>query len=371
MIARKVRVQIIVFAVIAVVGITYVGGRYAGLDRLLGPRGYVVTAQFVDSGGIFTNAEVTYRGLTIGRVGPLRLTRSGVDVELDIDSKSTMVPADVDAVVANRSGVGEQYVDLRPRTAAGPYLRSGSVIPSSRTSIPLPPEDLLSHLDRTVTSVPTDSLRTVVDELGTGFTDTRTQLATLLDNSSSYTEEAVNQLPQTRDLIANSRTVLETQRAQSGDIAAFSHDMRLLAGQLRASDPDYRRVIAAAPGAAQQISDLLRESGPNLGVLIANLLTVANVYKARLNGVEETLVVYPVVTGGAKTVAPGDGTAHFGMVLNSFDPNSCVRGYEQTHQRTGTDTAPAPANNLAYCAEPPGSPTDVRGAQNSPGQHAR
>jgi phospholipid/cholesterol/gamma-HCH transport system substrate-binding protein len=371
MIARSVKIQVIVFVLIAVVGIGYVGGKYAGLDRLFGPRGYVVTAQFVDSGGIFSNAEVTYRGLTIGRVGQLRLTRSGVDVALDIDDDSTKIPADTEAVVANRSGVGEQYVDLRPRTASGPYLRNGSVIRADHTAIPVPPDALLSHLDRTVASIPTDSLRTVVDELDTAFTGTRTQLATLLDSSAAYTEEGMRHLPQTTDLIANSRTVLETQRAQAQNIQSFSHDMRLLAEQLKSSDPDYRRVINAAPGAAEQISGLLRESGPNLGVLFANLLTTANIYKARLNGVEQTLVVFPVVTAGAKTVVPGDGTAHFGMVLNSFDPYACVPGYETTHQRTATETDPVPANNVAYCAAPVGSPTDVRGAQNVPGRSPR
>lgn len=366
MIARTVKIQILVFVVIALLGVTYVGGRYAGLDRLFGPRGYVITAQLADSGGIFSNAEVTYRGLTIGRVGPLRLDQSGVDVELDIDNEATRIPADTVAVVSNRSGVGEQYVDLRPRTAGGPFLTNGSVISQDRTSIPVPPDTLLSSVDRTVASIPTDSLRTVVDELDIAFTGTRDKLGRLLDSSSDYTREATRQLPQTVDLIDNSRTVLETQRAQSQDILSFSHDLRLLAGQLKSSDADYRRVINAGPPAAEQLSALLRESGPNLGVVIANLLTTADVYRTHLNGVEETLVVYPVILAGSKTVAPGDGTAHFGLVLNSFDPYVCVRGYGGTLQRSGTDTAPLPANNQAHCAEPPGSPTDVRGAENAP-----
>lgn len=366
MIGRVVKVQIIVFVVIAVVGVTYVGGKYAGLDRLFAPRGYVVRAQLSESGGIFTNAEVTYRGVAVGRTGPLRLTPSGVEVALDIDDSASRIPADTEAVVANRSGVGEQYVDLRPRRSGGPYLVNGSVIRSDRTSVPVRPEDLLANLDRTVASVPTESLRTVVDELDTGFTGARPQLQRLLDSSSSYTREAAQHLPQTKDLLISGRTVLETQRSQSADIIGFSRDTRLLAGQLKDSDQDYRRVIKAAPGAAEQTSALLRESGPDLGVVIANLLTTADVFKTRLHGAEQTLVTYPFVAAGAKVVAPGDGTAHFGLVLNSFDPYACVRGYEGTHQRTAIDTAPDPVNNQAHCAEPPGSPTDVRGAQNAP-----
>jgi phospholipid/cholesterol/gamma-HCH transport system substrate-binding protein len=49
-----------------------------------------------------------------------------------------------------------------------------------------------------------------------------------------------------------------------------------------------------------------------------------------------------------------------------FDPYACVRGYQGTIRRSGTDTTPIPANRDAFCAEPPGSSTDVRGAQNVP-----
>ena len=48
--------------------------------------------QLADSGGIFSNAEVTYRGVTIGRVGQLRLTADGVEVDLELDADA---PAEV------------------------------------------------------------------------------------------------------------------------------------------------------------------------------------------------------------------------------------------------------------------------------------
>ena len=59
---------------------------YVGLTKdLFGDDSCKVPADFPDSGGIFTNAEVTYRGVTVGRVGQLRLIKKGVRVDLDID----------------------------------------------------------------------------------------------------------------------------------------------------------------------------------------------------------------------------------------------------------------------------------------------
>ncbi|RRO14170.1 MCE family protein [Saccharopolyspora rhizosphaerae] len=363
MISQRTKLQIGAFLLIALVGITYVGATYAGLDRLVSSRGYTVVARFRDSGGIFTNAEVTYRGLPVGRVGPLRLTPSGVDVHLDIEDSAPPVPADTEAVVANRSAVGEQYVDLRPRSDGGPHLAEGSVITSDRTSIPVPPEELLANVDRTVDSIPIGSLQTVVTELDLAFTGLNGPLGTLLDTSRAYTREATEHLPQTLDLITSGRRVLETQREQGAEIASFSRDLHLFASQLRSSDQDLRRVIGAAPPAAEQVSGLLRESGPQLGTLLGNLLTTANVYRTRLDGVEQLLVTYPSIAQGTRTTVPGDGRARFGLVLNSFDPFVCTRGYESTQQRAGTDLTDVPANLQAHCAEPPGSPTNVRGAE--------
>ncbi|QFZ23496.1 MCE family protein [Saccharothrix syringae] len=367
MIPRRTRLQIGAFVVIALVGVSYVGARYAGLGRLFGATGYVVTVQLADSGGVFTNAEVTYRGVGVGRVGQMRLTADGLDVDLGIDPGAPPIPDDLEAVVANRSAVGEQYVDLRPRREDGPYLGDGSVIPRSATSTPPPVDTLLTNLDAFARSVPTDSLRTVVDELDRAFDGTGGDLQVLLDNTRAFTQAATDHLPQTKALLTDGLVVLGTQAEQGGAIRSFSADLRALAGQLKDSDGDLRRLIGVSPQAAEQVSALLRESGPNLGVVLANLLTTGNILVTRLDGLEQIAVTYPIVVGGGFSVAKGDGTgAHFGLALNVFDPPSCTVGYEGTTIRQGTDTSGAPLNTQAYCALARGSATSVRGAQNAP-----
>lgn len=364
MINRRSKVQILLLVAIAVVGMTYTGAEYAGLDRMLGARGYVVTMRLTDSGGIFTNAEVTYRGVTVGRVAELRLTDWGVEVDLDIES-STPIPADTRALVANRSAIGEQYVELEPDDESGPYLDDGSVIPLDRTAIPPSPESVLGNLDAFVTSVPIESLRTVVDELDTAFTGAGEPLQRLLDSADSLTGTAIDHLPQTTGLLADGRTVLETQQAEAANIAAFGKGLGRISAQLKKSDPDLRTVIGQAPVVARQVDDVLRTSGTDLGVLVANLLTTTQITTSRKDAIEQALVVYPIVVATTRTTSP-DGTGHLGLVFNFFDPMSCTRGYETTVQRPANDVTAVPANSQAYCAEPPNSPISVRGAQNAP-----
>ena len=229
MISRLVRLQLIGFVLVAVVGVGYAGFRYVGFGDALGATSYPVRVQLANSGGIFTGADVTYRGVSVGRVGPLRLTDQGVEVQLDIDYSAPPIPADVDAEVHNLSAIGEQFVDLLPASDGGPYLTAGSVVPVSRTSVPVPVEELVVSVDEFVRSVPRDSLRVVVDELGTAFADTARPLQEILDATDAFTENALEALPQTLTLIHDGRTVLATQNDVAGSFHGFSRDLALLA----------------------------------------------------------------------------------------------------------------------------------------------
>ncbi|QFZ21839.1 MCE family protein [Saccharothrix syringae] len=363
MTTRRIKVQVALFAVIALLGVSYVGARYAGLVVL--DDGYAVRLELPRTGGLFTGGEVTYRGVPVGRVGEIRLGGGQVEAELRIDAGAPPIPADLEAVVANRSAVGEQYVDLRPRGGSGPFLTDGSVIDQGRTKLPPPVEKVLTSLDDLARSVPVDALRTVVDELDTALRGTGPDLQALLDATVDFVDTAADHLPRTARLLDDSAVVLKTQLDHSAAINSFADDAVLVAERLRASDGDLRRLIAAAPGAAAEVSAVLRESGPNLGVVLANLLTTADVLVTRQGQVEQVLVTVPdAVSVGGEAVR--DGRASFGLALTFFEPPPCEAGYEGTQKKSGLDTVPGPFNTAASCTLPRDSGTGVRGSQNAP-----
>lgn len=369
MLTKRIRIQLVAFAVIATLAIVYALFRFTDVGKLFGADGYTVKMNLKESGGIFTNAEVTYRGYNVGRVGEIHLTREGIQVDLNIDPDAPQIPSDLDAVVANRSAVGEQYVDLRPRDSGGPYLSAASVISADRTVTPVSTEAVIRDLDSLATSVPTESLRTVVDELDRAFAGTGDDLQVLLDETRDFTSMAQQHLPQTITLIQDGGTVLDTQNAQAGNIKSFANSLSLLSEQLKNSDPDLRRLITEAPRVASQVTDLLAESGPGLGVTIANLLTTSDIVRARKDGLEYAFVAYPLFSAAGQGLLAADpGQVHLGLVLNLFNPPPCTQGYEQTQRRNGTDTAePSAATpEQTYCAEPTGSPINVRGSANAP-----
>jgi phospholipid/cholesterol/gamma-HCH transport system substrate-binding protein len=364
MLTRRIKLQVIAFVVIALVGISYVGASYAGLDQLFGGRGMLVKVRMGESGGLFTNAEVTYRGVRVGRVGPMSLTDDGIEAELRMDPAAPDIPADLEAVVANRSAVGEQYLDLRPRSENGPYLADGSVI--TGVKLPMPVQTVLSDLDSLIASVPLDSLRTVVDEMSDAFRGRGADLQSLLDNQGAFIQTASQYLPQTQQLIDDGGAVLLTQENLGSSIKSFSSDAQLLAAQLRKSDGDLRKLISVTPAVSSEVSALIRESGTGVGVVLANLLTPAQVFSTRGAAFEQLLGSYPGAVEQGYRVINADGSTNMALVLNFNNPPPCRDGYEGTDYRPGKDVSPTPLNTDARCTLPRGNQSSVRGSQNVP-----
>ena len=149
----KVAVNVVVVAVLAVGMVAWVFLELIGGGIVNKP--FTVTVDFASSGGVFTNQEVTYRGVLVGKVGDLSLNTDGVNVDLLIEAEwEDEIPADVTARVSSKSAVGEQFVDLTPIAETGEFLEDGDVIPRELTSLPVDFQQLLQSLDKVLADVP-------------------------------------------------------------------------------------------------------------------------------------------------------------------------------------------------------------------------
>lgn len=369
MITRRTRIQLLIFAMITLLGVTYVGARYAQLDRVVIDRSYTVIAHYPDSGGIFTGAEVTYRGVGIGEVGELTLTSDGVDVALEIDKKWDEIPSDTIALVGNRSAVGEQYVEHQPQSDGEPYLAEGSEIEDVAT--PIATEKLLGDLSATVASVDREALSTTVEELGKAFAGTGQDLQRIIDTGNSFIETADENFDVTTALIRDSNTVLRGQLATQTSLRAFASQLSAFSSSLAGADKDLRKVIDSGSVAATQLRTFLEQNGVELSELLANLVTTGRVVVRHLPGLRQMLVVYPYAVGagqvvvGKKSVAQGGSgywDAHFGLILNTL-PKICYEGYVKERRNPESDRGDLPMPHDVGCTEPI-TKSNPRGLQN-------
>ena len=329
MITRLTKIQLVIFAIVTVLGGAFVGGRYAQLDRMVVDRSFPVAVNFKDSGGIFAGAQVTYRGIPVGTVDELQFADGGVKAVLDIENSAPDIPRDVLAVVANKSAIGEQFVDLQPRVNKGPYLAQGSAIPIGSTRIPIDTTTLLVDVDGLVTSVDTDSLRTVVDELGQAFQGTGPDLARILDTSSEFIRAADDNIDVTRALIRDSDSVLQTQIDKQGELSTFSKNLALLSDTLVEADPDLRRLLDRGGESAATVREVVDENADDLGSAVRDLLVANKPLQENVLGLQAIFLLYPYLLEGSFSVIDpevkggketGEYQANFGLVLTDTTP---------------------------------------------------
>jgi phospholipid/cholesterol/gamma-HCH transport system substrate-binding protein len=368
-ISQRTKLQLAFFVAITLFGVSFVGARYAKLDRLVMDTSYEVTAHFQSSGGIFVGAEVTYRGVAVGRVSGMELNQGGVDVVLAIDNENDRIPRDLDVLVANKSAVGEQYVDLQPRADDGPFLTEGGEIAVENTSVPIDTTTLLIDINDLVNSVDQDNLRTSVSELGAAFGGAGEDLSRIIDTSNDFIEAADANFGVTAALIRDSRTVLRTQLASESSIRTFVHNLRLLSDTLVRSDNDLRALFREGAASAKVLRAFVADNSDAIGQLLDNVASTNRIVVARLDGFEHVLVLYPYAVEGGYTVIDrdaGDGLydAHFGLVF-THEPPVCNQGYESTNWRSPKVLRETPFNTAVSCTAPQAE-TSARGAQHAP-----
>jgi phospholipid/cholesterol/gamma-HCH transport system substrate-binding protein len=352
------------------VGIVYITASYLGfVDKVLG-RGLTVHATLPMSGGLYEGGEVTYRGVKIGKISHMSATRDGVTLDLALE-EGTKLPMDSPVYVHNLSAVGEQYLDFEPPDDKGPYAAEGDTLAGNADSLPVDEGDLLVELNSFVSSVDKQNLQILIRELGTMFKDTGEPLQVLLDSGSTFIDEASAHTAQTRALLDDGLTVLQTQEGQGENIQAFSRDLAKITKSLKDSDADLRTTLSDTPAAARELDKLLTDLEPTLPVLLANATSVSQVGLTHLAGLEQLLVVFPRVIAGGFTGTTPDGYGHVNLQLdNSVGP--CTQGYKPVSQwRPQSDLSDGPIYPAQCTAGPPyvqrGTPYSPDGQTGTPG----
>jgi phospholipid/cholesterol/gamma-HCH transport system substrate-binding protein len=369
MLTRFVRIQLIIFAILSIVGVAAMVFVYMQVPTLLGVGKVQVKLELPTSGGLYRFSNVTYRGVQVGKVTDIGLTKTGAEATLSIDT-SPKIPADLEAEVRSVSAVGEQYVDLRPRTDKGPYLTDGSVIKGDNVSLPPAIGPVLDRVSKLVSTFPKDKLSALLDESYKGLNGAGYDFGSLLDSGSKLSADLNAASDQTRQLADDSRPLLEGQAGTADSIRTWAHSLAGFTGQLAKDDPQFRKVLQTGPGFADETSALLNQLKPTLPVLLGNLGTISEIlmtYNASLEQLFVLLPPYVAQQQSYSTEVESTGQARGDFAATISDPPPCTVGFLPPSQwRSPDDTSDIDTPDGIYCKLPQDSPIAVRGVRNDP-----
>lgn len=372
MIDRLAKIQLSIFAVITVITLSVMAIFYLRLPATFGIGTYGVSADFVAGGGLYKNANVTYRGVAVGRVESVGLNPNGVTAHMRLNS-GTAIPSNVTATVGSVSAIGEQYIDLvPPENPSSTKLRNGFRIQRQNTRIGQDVADLLRQAETLLGSLGDTRLRELLHEAFIATNGAGPELARLIESARLLVDEANANYPQVSQLIDQAGPFLQAQIRAGGDIKSLADGLARFTWQLRAADPRLRDTLADAPDAIDEANTAfsgIRPSFPALAASLANLGRVGVIYH---KSIEQLLVVFPALFAAIITSAggvPQDEGAKLDFKIDLHDPPPCMTGFlPPPLVRSPADESVREIPRDMYCKTAQNDPSTVRGARNYPCQ---
>lgn len=372
MIDRLAKIQLSIFAVITVITLSVMAIFYLRLPATFGIGTYGVSADFVAGGGLYKNANVTYRGVAVGRVESVGLNPNGVTAHMRLNS-GTAIPSNVTATVRSVSAIGEQYIDLvPPENPSSTKLRNGFRIQRQNTRIGQDVADLLRQAETLLGSLGDTRLRELLHEAFIATNGAGPELARLIESARLLVDEANANYPQVSQLIDQAGLFLQAQIRAGGDIKSLADGLARFTWQLRAADPRLRDTLADAPDAIDEANTAfsgIRPSFPALAASLANLGRVGVIYH---KSIEQLLVVFPALFAAIITSAggvPQDEGAKLDFKIDLHDPPPCMTGFlPPPLVRSPADESVREIPRDMYCKTAQNDPSTVRGARNYPCQ---
>jgi phospholipid/cholesterol/gamma-HCH transport system substrate-binding protein len=366
MLTPFIKKQLIVFAILTVSSVFLLGLYYLQVPSLVGIGRYTLKAELPASGGLYPTANVTYRGVTIGRVTDVEPTEQGARATMSVDSRYK-IPIDATANVHSVSAVGEQYLDLESTGNPGKYFSDGQTI--AKGTVPSEIGPALDTANRGLAALPADKIPELLDETAQSVGGLGPALQRLVDATQAIVGDFKNQITDVNDIIQHSGPVLDSQVNSGSAIERWARNLNTLSAQTAQNDQHVRSILSQAAPTADQVNEIFSEVRESLPQTLANLEVVFELLKRYHTGLEQVLVFLPQGASITQTVAaPFPRQAALDLALSINQPPPCLTGFIPASEwRSPADTSLVPLPTGTYCKIPMETPANsVRGSRNIP-----
>lgn len=143
--SRKIEILVGAFVVLALLAFFVLAMNISNLGSLGSDKGYQVTAQFDNIGGLQPRAKVTLSGVAVGRVTSIGYDKETFQaiVTMMLNGDVNYLPSDTQASIYTSGLLGEQYISLEPG-AEEDVLAAGSSISLTQSAVVL--EEIIGKL---------------------------------------------------------------------------------------------------------------------------------------------------------------------------------------------------------------------------------
>ncbi|MBB5915017.1 virulence factor Mce-like protein [Nocardia transvalensis] len=244
------------------------------------------TMVLANSGGLGVDSPVLLTGIEVGRVTSVRKAAGGVEVGLRVDA-DRQVPTDSVVTIEHLSALGEPYVEFRPTTGAGPYLRDGQRLESANVRTPLSIPQVARLVTRTMNQLDPAVVGSLVGTATTALDGTDAAIPNLARSGDLLAAAIMSRSPRIADLLNSFQAAASdidwagpATSAAAPEFVRFTQTLNdLVAAVGRLVDTQPAEAFTEGSGLVPflaKLTDALKELGPELKSLTPALQPLAD-----------------------------------------------------------------------------------------------
>lgn len=318
-----------------------------------------VHVELTATGGLYKGSAATYRGVKIGKVTAITLTKTdAVDATVALDA-GVKIPVATKAAVRSLSPIGEQYLDFQPQQDGAPYLKNGSRVAATSTSIPDSLGSTVVAVSNVLNQIDPKKLHAVLGELATGLSGTGEQVGQIVDQGELVLADLEKLEPQTVDLLQKGGTAMDIPLSESGQLTSLAANAKTFSQFLKDYDPTLLKELKKWPGQMKTMQQLIDEWSKVLPGFFPVFSQFAEVFTSYDPQLRATLAQY---APGLNTVAAflSGGSLHLHVIAQK--DTRCEYSVGHNAPRSGSRT---PMQEYSGC--PRSTPNLQRGYEHAPG----
>lgn len=234
--------------------------------------------------------DVKVRGVLVGRIHDIALADDGDAVVHMRLNSSEEIPNTARAEIRSKTIFGEKWVELIPPAEGGPAFSAGDQIPDARTQEPVELERSLQLGHELLSAIPLEDLAQTLHTLAEGFSGQEEDARLAIDRGL-VALRAVNSRAGELDLgFRQLREFSEWLDDNDTDLLSFMDSLDAANRALVGAAPEFRSNLASVPVFFDRFADFQERIAGDLGRLIENGATLAELIAPRSDDLRDLVV---------------------------------------------------------------------------------
>ena len=253
--------MIVVFALSCFLLLTYLWTSFGG-PTPLSAKGYRFQADFDEATQLADNADVRISGVTVGHVKKSELVDDSTRVEIEIEERYAPVPQDTQAILRQKTLLGETYVELTPGTDAAGDLAEGGLLPSTQVKPTVELDEILRALDEPTRAGLQRFLKGLArtfEGRSEDFNAAAGNLAPFAEDAGDFVRVLDTQRRAVRRLIADSGQVFDSLGRRQGELSGLVRALDVLLGATARRNVELAETVRILPTTMRELRPTLAE----------------------------------------------------------------------------------------------------------------